>query len=380
MARRSPLRLLTETQESSDFSFNVASRADEPEVRRLLRDNPLGGRFAISLEREPDAFASDFGIAQSHIFVIARSRGTGQAVGLCERIVRPAYFGGRARPLAYLGGLRVDPRYRNRISMLRGGFAAVQRFADASVAWPFALTSITSDNLVARRVLTAGVRGLPRYQAVGEFSTFALRARRRRAIPEISRASDADIPDIAAFLQEINAQFSFGAVWTEAEFVALRSRGLRSQDILIARRGGALIGCLAVWDQRGIKQAVVRAYPRGIAQLRPLINLAAPLLGSATLPKVGRPINHAYLSHLAVREDRAEVFLDLLRAGLDQAHRRGFDVATIGMAPSRGLSALVRRFRPIEYRTTLYLVGSGAASAPDSALIAAPPHPELAMM
>ena len=36
------------------YDVSLATAADEPAVRRLLREHPLGGDIAVSLEREPD--------------------------------------------------------------------------------------------------------------------------------------------------------------------------------------------------------------------------------------------------------------------------------------------------------------------------------------
>ena len=35
--------------------FELATPSDDPEIRRLLRENPMPGRIALSLECEPDA-------------------------------------------------------------------------------------------------------------------------------------------------------------------------------------------------------------------------------------------------------------------------------------------------------------------------------------
>jgi hypothetical protein len=40
---------------STELTFD-ATEATEPQLRRLLRDNPLTGDIHVSLEREPNAF------------------------------------------------------------------------------------------------------------------------------------------------------------------------------------------------------------------------------------------------------------------------------------------------------------------------------------
>jgi hypothetical protein len=59
---------------SGDLVFAVADREDDPDIRALLAENALGGWVQLSLEREPDAFAADFGLSRSHAFIIAGSK------------------------------------------------------------------------------------------------------------------------------------------------------------------------------------------------------------------------------------------------------------------------------------------------------------------
>ena len=144
---------------AGNLLFSVARGEDDADIRRLFRENALGGWVRLSLEREPAAFDADFGLSRSHAFIIARDRDTGEAIGICERSVRDAFVDGEIRPLPYLGSLRVAPARRHRIRVVRGGFAAVRSLLGEPSDVPFALTSITADNETARRGL-AGTAGL----------------------------------------------------------------------------------------------------------------------------------------------------------------------------------------------------------------------------
>ena len=381
MAGQAVARLVSrQAQNFSDLSFSLATAGDEPDVRRLLRENALGGTFEITLEREPDAFAGDVAGSNNHAFVLAREASSGQAVGLCDRVVRAAYVDGAARPLPYIGALRVAHSHRRRIGVLRGGFAMLRNVERAGEL-PFALTSITSDNAVARRLLTAGVPGLPLYRPVGDFSTFALRPRRARVAPDIAPASAQDLPEIARFLQAGNARLQFAPVWTLVHLQALGAAGLMPENFLLARQRGSICGCLAVWDQRAFRQTVIRRYPPWLARLRPLANLAAPLLGLPQFPQPGATLNQAVLSHLAVAEDDTPTFLALVTAALDQAALRGFDMAILGFASARPWrDALRRARRTLEYCTSLYLAHWPEAAAQVAALGTGMPHPELGLL
>ena len=361
--------------------FAVAGPADEPDIRRLLRENALGGRIALSLEREPDAFAADFGLARSHAFIIARDRATGTAVGLCERSVRDAFVDGEVRRLPYLGALRIAPGCRHRIAVLKGGFAAIRALLDDPADLPFALTSITADNTAARRLLCAGLPGLPAYRPVGELATFALRTRAYPLAAEIEPATAADLPAIAVLLQRVYRRYQFAPVWHASELEQLiAGGGLALDDILIIRRGPGVRACLAVWEQRATKQTVVRGYAPWLGRLRPVLNLGAPFLGLPHLPPVGAALRQAYLSHVAVEDDDVAAFRGLLRAGLTRARRRGCALALIGLAAGHPFAAAVARRRGIRYRSLLHVVAWPDTPARSDAHAPRLPHPEIAVM
>jgi hypothetical protein len=339
----------------------------------------------LSLAREPDAFAADFGLSRSHGFIIAREHAGGAAIGVCERSVRDAFVDGEVRRLPYLGALRVTPAYRHRIRVLRSGFEAVRALLqepfDLAPDLPFALTSITADNAAARRVLGAGLPGLPSYRPVGELSTFALRTKAYAMPDGVEQATDKDIPAIAVLLQRVYRRYQLAPVWRAADLERLLAvGGLRIEDFLIARRGPGVCACLAVWDQSKVKQTVIQDYAPWLRRLRPLVNLAAPLTSMPRLPPPGSALRQVYLSHVAVEDDEPAVFRALLRAGSALARRRGFEVALMGFASGHPFAALVRRQRAAEYRSLLHLAHWTDGSAAAEALGDRPPHVEIAVM
>ena len=67
-------------------SFDVATSADESEVRQLLRENPIGGRYAMSMEREPNGLAGTGLPEERKTTILARDDTIGAAIGLCQRV------------------------------------------------------------------------------------------------------------------------------------------------------------------------------------------------------------------------------------------------------------------------------------------------------
>jgi hypothetical protein len=316
-----------------------------------------------------------------HGFIIARERDSGVAIGICERSVRDAFVDGEVRRLPYLGALRVTPTYRHRIRVLRGGFAAVRALLERPSDLPFALTSITADNDAARRLLCAGLPGLPSYRPFRQLSTFALRTRVRAMPPGVEPATRADLPAIAVLLQRCYRKFQVAPVWTAVDLERLvATGGLRAEDFLIVRRGPGVSACVAVWDQSSVKQTVVRGYAPWLGRLRPLVNLAAPFMARPKLPARGSALHQVYLSHVAVEDNDADVFRLLLQAGLTAAHRRGFELALTGFATNHSFAAVAREKRATEYRSLLHLVHWPDGAAEAEALSARLPHVEIAVM
>jgi hypothetical protein len=337
---------------SGKIVFAEATPADEGEIRRLLRENPIGGAFPVSLEREPNGLGGPHLAGERSCFILARETAGGPAIGLCERVVRPAFVNGEERLLPYLGALRIAASHRRRIAILKGGFAALREHSEQPDECSFALTSITTDNSLARRVLTADLAGLPTYRPMNSYATLILRTRRSGAGPGIRLAQEEDLPGIALFLQGQLRRRQLAPCWSEDDL-----RRLDGAQFLVAGNAGQIAGCICLWDQRASRQAVVRGYPAMFRRLRPVINLVAPLLGTVDLPPVGTALSQAFLSHLAVRDDGSEMMLALVGAALGLAASRGLAAAIVGMPASHHWRwQLKKKFRAFEYLTQLYLV------------------------
>ncbi len=248
---------------------------------------------------------------------MARNRRSGEYVGVCERVVREVFVNGEARALPYLAGLRVVPGFRHRRLVLRGGFEAVRQLLTEPGDLPWSLTSIMSDNANARRLLGANLKGMPRYEPVGEFSTFALLPSGKT---ELERATEADLPAIAELLLRHGARSQFAACLAHRRHCSSsRSSGwLKPSDYFVVRDGGAIRACAALWDQSAQRQLVVAGYAPWLRRTRPVINLASRLTGSPRLPAPGEPLRAAYLSLVAVDDDASG---DLATAARRRARR-----------------------------------------------------------
>ena len=359
---------------------------DDPEIRRLLRDNPMDGEIRVSLEREPNAFLAAAVEGEPHRTIVARDpsggRFAGNIVGMGSRSVWNAFVNGEPVRLGYLSQLRVDRAFRGRKRLLVEGYSLLRSFRDSDEL-PFDLTSIIADNAVARRLLEAGLPGLPAYREIEGFSTLVLPATSRsRKVSGIERGTLGRLPGIAACLERNRRRYQFAPNFSVEDLLSPeRSRGLAPEDFFVALSGSEVVGCLALWDQSGFKQVVVRGYAPRPARWRPFLNQLnrlSPLLGTPRLPEPGQILPHAYLSHVAVGEDDHGIFQALVEAAYAEARARGLVYIVIGLASRHPwLQWLKKRFRPREYASALYTVHwEDGGEALDGRI----PHVEVALL
>jgi hypothetical protein len=339
---------------------DLARPEDDPEIRRLLRDNPMDGAIRVSLEREPNAFLAAAVEGEPHATVVARDPESGRILGMGTRAVWNAFVNGEPCRLGYLSQLRVDRAARGRRRLLAAGYAALRELRQPDEA-PFDLTSIIADNETARRLLGGGVPGLPAYRELSGFVTLVLPAVRPKK-RTVEMGDPGLMTEIADCLFRNRRRCQVAPFFTAEELTSPeRSRGLAPEDFRIAVRDGRVVGCLSLWDQGGFKQVVVRGYAPRLARWRPWINL---LPGIPRLPDPGEALPHATISHVAVDDDDPEVFQALVESAHAEACARGLAYVVIGFAAGHPwLPWLERRFRPRRYESVLYTVHWDGGSA-----------------
>ncbi len=365
--------------------FEVASAQHDGALRCLLRENPMQGQISLSLEREPHYFAGAAIEGPEHQTIIAID---GDRV-ICAGSIstRSRFINGKPMRIGYLGGLRAAASCRGQGSIIRRGFDFFRQLHERGGP-PLYLTSIISDNLRARRLLESGLKGMPTYQFLAEFVTLVIRRRPQRETEKrlgslhsrlresgLRLISDHERTDaVLNLLNRDHRQYQLAPVWSAHELQCQEFRVICSQD-------GPPVACAAIWDQRAIKQTVVRGYAKCLRWARPLINLGA-VLQRPGLPRIGEPFSHAFVSHLAVnpiQPQLAELLLLLLN---EPAHTRGIDYLTLGFdARDPRLWHLRKVFRPREYISRLYAVhwdddGAKLAQRLDDRLLA----PEVALL
>lgn len=365
---------------ANNLVFSFAGPADDVDLRRLLRENPMRGAISVAFTREPDYFSGTTLVGGNDRTLLARENGRLVATG--HVVTRPCWLNGEVRPCAYLGELRLDASVQGRWDIIRSGYA---RFAEDYAGQPadFCFTSIIADNHRARRLLEHGVRGLPRYEFIDNFVTLLLPTGERCAACDHDAVTGADVPlnDLVNFLNVPARTRQLAVHWTPDLLTSLSRHGLASKDFIVLRHGGKIIGCAGIWDQRAFRQVHIHRYAPWLAACRPFVNLFAPLFGQPRLPASGAPLDQAFLSPLALAPEGIAALPTLLDLARHAAATRGLACLALGYAESDTMLApILRKIRGRRYASRLYQVQWPGLNAAVSRLDARPCLPDIALL
>lgn len=348
--------------------FRLATPEDDALLRRLLRDNSMPSWVEMRLEREPSFFAAH-GFYGHDWAVLAEKQG--QAFGMYAAATVPMYVNSKAVCGGYLGGLRVQAGERQRIRHLREGYASIRALAPVLPDFSWWFTVIAAENTPARRMLEAGLRGLPRYRPLGAMTTYAMAAARGKRQDLWRRATAQDLPALLEFHAAQAGGYQLAPVLTRDCVARI---GL--DCFYIHQDQGRIVAMAAWWDQRAFKQVVAHRYHRSLHWALPLYNCVARLARRVPLPPPGQALPQSFITFLALQPCVLENSDQARRLMRDLLSHCPTPVAAIGLGEGHPLTPVVAAFKPLTYRTIVYAVEFDARAELDNR----PVQPEVALL
>lgn len=348
---------LEATKSHSHFEIELASEADDRELRDLLRRSSIPGSIHVTFEREPSFFDSCRIRGGFFQIGIGRDGRTGRIIGLGTRSVAPAFVNGRAMDVGYLADLRLEPEYRGGTLIVRGYRFLRQLHADGRAQ--LYTTVIFASNRQALTTIASGRAGLPRYHDMGLVHSPGVNLRRKK--PEIAancdilRGSDDLLPEIVACLNRNHARRQFAPVRTVGAF-RNQYPNFSADNFCIAVRGSRVVGVLGKWDQRSFKQTRIVGYGSSLRWLVPLANALRPFAGCAAFPKPGQEVPYFYISFIAVDQDEIAVFRALLRHVYNDAVQGDYLYAMLALHERDPLLPALREYSLTPFLGRLFCV------------------------
>ena len=337
----------------------IATPANDAEIRNLLGKNPVPGAVSIAYLRGPSYMESLKVEGKFSETVTGRDTDSGLLIGLGTRSVKNCFINGRESPIGYLGSLRLIKEYRGSNYLARG-YRELKRLHQEGRVKLY-LTTIIESNKGARAILTSGRAGLPAYNDYGRFCSMAisLRQKFRPRLPPglaIRPADSEDIPAIIDFWRREGPEKQFFPEYLERDFEpGGLLRGLKAEDILLAFQNGILAGTVGAWNQQSFRQSRVMAYNPWLGAFRPVYNSIARVIGFPSLPQTGIDLDYFNLSVVCIRNNDRQIFASLL-SDLLSKNRGEHDFMMAGMHESDPLLADLKRYRHFTYASRLYIV------------------------
>ena len=345
----------------SRFRFELATEADDADLRRVLAETPMEGRIAVAFRREPSWFVAAAIDGHQRQVVACRDVESGRIVGFGCRSIRTLYVDGRPQCVGYLSSLRLLEAHRNR-GLIARGYAFFRRLHNDGQT-PYYLTTIADGNVTALNVLTSGRAGLPHYIPAGLYHTLAIPLVQYNGVAatpgvSIRRGVPADVPAIVRFLAAHGPRRQFFPLVQEGD---LRDpsgpwRGLAIEDLWLAFCGAELAGVLGTWDQHAYKQSVVTGYHGTLAWLRPALNAWWSLRGYPQLPAPGDSLRFRVAALPVVRDDSPAIFAALLCRAVADLAGGNCTHLLVGLHERDPLLPAVERRSATRFTTHLYLV------------------------
>jgi hypothetical protein len=334
----------------------VAGPGEKSVPQPRLRFSANSARHAHS---ERPQYGPGYWRSRPRRWVACRDLQTGRIIGFGCRSIREVYLNGKPALIGYLSSLRVLAEHRN-LGLVARGYAMFQKLhADGQV--PFYLTTIAAGNRKALDVLTSGRAGLPMYHPAGAYHTVAVPLRAKPPTTgaiSVRSARPEDLPSVLDFLAAIGPHRQFFPRLGTQDFLSPQGamRGLELDGLLLAERGGRLVGMLASWDQHSYRQSVVCGYAGWLRRMLPLYNGWAWLVGRPPLPLPGGAFSYLMGALPVVADSDIHTMAFLLELLRYRAAGGPWTHVMIGLHVSDPLLGVVRRFQTACYETHLFLV------------------------
>lgn len=341
------------------FRFLHATPDDEPEIRTLVGSVAMPGTVSVRFEREPDYFLGTTIQGRPCDVLIARHVPDDALAGVMVRAERRVYLDGQESRVAYIGQIRIAPRFQGRWLMQRAALETV-RMHDRSMPY---MGVIASDNPVALGTIvghrppgSAVIQRVARLRSLAFLTTHRPGPWRARAGLPVTAAQPDTLDAIVDFLRLHGpSRQLFPVIDKEDLLDGLSYRGLRPQDLSIAWRDGDIAGVLGSWDQSGYKQEILAGTGPWLGRLRPAYDLLARAVGARPLPRPGEPIRTAFGCLRCTADDDPDVFAALLRAARVHARRQGQAFLLIGFDVREPLARTLGRALAVPYESDVFL-------------------------
>jgi predicted N-acetyltransferase YhbS len=318
-----------------------AVEGDNEALLALTRSTPMAGSISLRIDRDPDFFALLRLRGEGKVYVAMRGR---ELVGCISAALRTAYISGVPETVAYVGDMKVHPRFSGTRIALRLIQTLEAHLRSAGIDLCF---SVVADGNQRVMPLFEGRLGIPRWASLGRFlvdelipSPFPGRSRRHG----IESAEAADLPAITMLLDRFHRSRQFAPQISQDDLARMLS-GSREEPfskMFVARNRGSVVATLSLHDSREVKRNVLLDASASIRCALALLRIAAAPLPGFRVPRIGEPLRVLYARFVACEGGHGQALQALVAMARAEAFRRRFTFLVMGLHERDPLRSLVR--------------------------------------
>lgn len=360
------------------IEIREATEADNQSLLALTRATPMAGTIPLRIDRDPDFFA------------LLRMRGAGkvlvavsgqEVVGCISGAMRVVYVCGVPETVAYLGDMKVHPRFSGTRTVLR----LLQRGADylRSIGIDLCFSVVAAGNLPAM-TLFAGRLGIPKGIQLGKFlvhELIPLPVGAREQKYSIEPAQPSDLPAITSLLDHFHRSRQFAPQLSEDDLAATFSAGGENpfSRIFVARSGSRIVATLALHDTSEVKRNVLLGASVPLRCALAVLRGATAAVSGFSVPRIGDPVKVIYARFIACEEGYSEALRALLSMARAEVFRRRFTFLVLGLHERDPLRSIVRGMPRFTF-SSVALAASLANSSRLESLASAIPYEDYALV
>ncbi len=340
--------------------YSIAEKADEPQLRQLMRNCTMKGAVELAFLQEPDFIKAQQVHGRFVETYVAHESENNTIVGMGTRAVKPAYINGKLDNIGYLCNLRLLSEYQKGTALARG--YKMFRHGHNDSRTNLYLSTIIEDNIKARTILESGRAALPVYTDIGRFRSFVFSLRQkvkqaRNKSIAIKRASKDNVDEIVKFLNTEGANKQFFPQYFHADLTGNNGilPNLNLRDIYLAYSNSKLIGITAAWDQTQFRQNLIVGYDRTIKHIRPIINFGLGIAGYPTFPKPGTILKCFTLGLICIKNNEPKIFSILIDSIISD-RKNTYSLMIAGLHENDSLLKVLTKQKGIAYNSRLYAV------------------------
>jgi len=312
------------------IEIREGNEADNEGLLALTRATPMGGTIALRIDRDPNFFALLRMRGESKVYVAVRS---GEIAGCISAAFRTVYISGVPETAAYVGDMKVHPRFSgSRIALLL--IQALEAYLkSAGIDLCFSVAAGGNHRVMP---LFEGRLGIPRWASLGQFIVKELLPSpfdRPAGGYDIEAAAPGDLMAITQLLDRFHRSRQFAPRLMEAEIARTLGRNVEDPfcKTFVARDHRGIVATLAILDTADVKRNVLLSAPRSARAAVALLRLLALPFPGFCIPRIGDPLRLLTVRHYACEDGHLEALRLLVKRARAEAFRKRFTFLVLGV-------------------------------------------------